>query len=103
MEDAMQKGLISLAVATAICASSLDAFAADDTERTSMPEYCSNRDVVCVLPSGAPGRVVGAGGSASTTATPSTQTGATTGTAAQSSRQNASGAPVVMPSGDGAG
>src|SRR5205085_6788601 len=33
-------------------------FAADSTDRTSMPDFCSRRDVNCVLPDGGVPRVV---------------------------------------------
>jgi hypothetical protein len=45
----------------------MNAPAADPTERTSMPDYCSERDVVCVLPDGGPGRIVAGGARASGT------------------------------------
>ena len=52
--------LIHAAVVAALPA--FAANAAESTERTSMPDYCSNRDVNCVLPDGAAPRIVTGGG-----------------------------------------
>ena len=47
--------LIVLSVLAAALAAPM-AFAADRTERTTMPEKCSERDVNCVIKDGAPPR-----------------------------------------------
>ena len=57
---------------------------ADSTERTTMPDYCSQRDVNCVLDDGRPVRVV-VGASANTTPSATiTGTGGTAGPTAGS-------------------
>ncbi len=54
----MHRRPISLFAAVTLAAFSMNTFGADPTERTSMPEYCANRDVSCVLPDNAPARVI---------------------------------------------
>lgn len=62
----MQRRIVLLAVSAAVAALSGTVFGADSTDRTTMPDFCSNRDVNCVLPDGAQPRVVTGGGTPTT-------------------------------------
>ena len=89
-----------------------DASAADANERTVMPDFCSRRDVNCVLPDAAGSRVVGTPSVAtqpieSTQTTPAragfTQSGSAAGTTTVVIQPDASGVTtVVTPSSSGA-
>lgn len=75
----MRRNSLVIAV-TAVLAAIPAAIAAEvSTDRTTMPDYCSNRDVNCVLPDNTGGRVVSGSASAarqSTTATITTDASA---------------------------
>lgn len=79
--------LIAVAAALAAVTTAPLASAADASrERTTMPDFCSNRDVTCVLPDGAPPRAApGTGKNAivvTPPATPATAPGLVGGTTA---------------------
>ena len=97
------------AVSTLVC---MSAYAADpSTERTTMPDFCSNREVTCVLPDGpprlraaspAPGHTpTGPSTSAQvviTPAQPGTAVGTTSSTAGGTAGTNApAGTPALEP------
>lgn len=101
----MNKQCLSIAVAATLAAGASAVFAADSTDRTTMPDFCSNRDVNCVLPDGAPPRVVGTPSTPTRPVTPTQPTqpsagftvrGTTGGTAAIIPPTGAGGVAIVI-------